>query len=44
MYHDSAARRAKDAGVIGRLLKTLAKHHATQKPVTNHDYYCIDHQ
>ena len=44
MHHDSAAPRTEDAGVIGRLLRTLAKHRATQKPVTNHDYHRIDHQ
>ena len=44
MHHDSAAPRTEDAGVIGRLLRTLAKHIATsftnspahtQKPVTD---------
>ena len=44
MHHDSAAPRTEDAGVIGKLLRTLAKHLATQKPVTNHDYHRIDHQ
>ena len=29
MHHDSAARRTENAGVIGRLLRTLAKHIAT---------------
>jgi hypothetical protein len=43
MHHDSAARRTKDAGVIGKLLRTSVKHRATQKPVTHHDHHSIDH-
>jgi hypothetical protein len=31
MHHDSAVPRTEDAGVIGRLLRTMAKHRATQK-------------
>jgi len=44
MHHDRAARRTDDARGIGGLLRTLAEHCATQKPVTNHDYHRIDHQ
>jgi len=44
MHHDGATTRIEDADVISKLLRTLAKHRATQKPITNYNYHRIDHQ